>query len=84
FVEARLFITDLDAQGKAVVSVAHEALLKHWPRLQEWVEKNKENLRARARVSAAASRWTEEGKTRDFLLTAGKPLAEAEELVKDP
>jgi tetratricopeptide (TPR) repeat protein len=84
FVEARLFITDLDAKGNAVVSVAHEALLKHWPRLQEWVEKNKENLRSRARVSAAASRWTEEGKTRDFLLAAGKPLAEAEELVKDP
>jgi tetratricopeptide (TPR) repeat protein len=84
FVEARLFITDLDAQGKAVVSVAHEALLKHWPRLQEWVEKNKENLRARARVSSAAARWIEEGKSRDFLLATGKPLAEAEELVKNP
>jgi tetratricopeptide (TPR) repeat protein len=84
FVEARLLITDRDAQGKAVVSVAHEALLKHWPRLQEWVEKNKENLRVRARVSAAAARWTDEGKSRDFLLAAGKPLAEAEELAKSP
>ena len=84
FVEARLFVTDLDDKGNAVVSVAHEALLKHWPRLQDWVEKNKENLRARARVSTAASRWMEEGKTRDFLLAAGKPLAEAEELVKNP
>jgi tetratricopeptide (TPR) repeat protein len=84
FVEARLFITDLDDKGNAVVSVAHEALLKHWPRIREWVERNKENLRAQARVSAAASRWMEEGKTRDFLLAAGKPLAEAEELVKDP
>jgi tetratricopeptide (TPR) repeat protein len=84
FVEARLFITDLDAQRKAVVSVAHEALLKHWPRLREWVEKNKENLRARARVAASAARWMDEGKTRDFLLAAGKPLAEAEELVKNP
>jgi tetratricopeptide (TPR) repeat protein len=84
FVEARLLITDLDAQGKAVVSVAHEALLKHWPRLREWVEKNRENLRARARVSTAAARWIEEGKSRDFLLAAGKPLAEAEELIKNP
>ncbi len=84
FVEARLFITDLDAQGRAVVSVAHEALLKHWPRLQEWVDKNRENLRARARVSIAAARWIEEEKSRDFLLAAGKPLAEAEELVKNP
>lgn len=84
FVEARLFITDLDAGGNAVVSVAHEALLEHWPRLQTWVEKNKEILRARARISIAAARWMEEGKTRDFLLAAGKPLAEAEELVKDP
>jgi len=84
FVEARLFITDLDAGGNAVVSVAHEALLEHWPRLQEWVEKNKENLRSRARISIAATRWMEEGKTRDFLLAAGKPLAEAEELIKNP
>jgi tetratricopeptide (TPR) repeat protein len=84
FVEARLFTTDRDDKGKAVVSVAHEALLKHWPRMQEWVEKNKEHLRARARISAAASRWLEEGRSRDFLLAGGKPLAEAEELVNSP
>ena len=64
--------------------MAHEALLKHWPRLREWVEKNKEYLRARARVSASAARWMDGGKTRDLLLAAGKPLAEAEELVKNP
>jgi len=84
FIEARLFVTDLDVKGNAVVSVAHEALLKHWPRMKEWVEKNKETLRARSRVSVAASRWTEEGKSRDLLLAAGKPLAEAEELVRNP
>jgi len=82
FVKARLFITDLDDNGNAVVSVAHEALLQHWPRLREWLEKNKEDLRVRSRVTTAASRWDEESKSRDFLLTVGKPLAEAEELLK--
>jgi tetratricopeptide (TPR) repeat protein len=82
FIESRLFVSDLDDKDNAVVSVAHEALLQHWPRLQEWVEKNNEDLRAHARVSAAASRWMEEGKSKDYLLTAGKPLAEAEELTK--
>jgi tetratricopeptide (TPR) repeat protein len=83
FVKARLFTTDLAADGSAIVNIAHEALLQHWPRLQDWIEKNRESLRIRARVNAAVRRWENENRSREFLLSAGKQVSEAEELVKN-
>ena len=51
FVENRLFVTELADDGSAVVTVAHEALLWHWPRVMDWVAQNRENLRVRARIA---------------------------------
>jgi tetratricopeptide (TPR) repeat protein len=82
FVDNRLFVTELDAEGNAVVTVAHEALLWHWPRVKDWVAQNRENLRIRARVAAAAERWQAEDKPADLLLPHGKPLVEAEMLLE--
>ena len=82
FVEARLFVTELADDGSAVVTVAHEALLWHWPRVREWVAQNRENLRIRSRISAAADRWLNERKRADLLLPRGKPLGEAESLIE--
>jgi hypothetical protein len=65
-----------------VVGIAHEALLTHWPRLKELLEKDREFLRARTRAAAAAERWRRESRDLDFLLHEGKPLAEAGELLK--
>jgi tetratricopeptide (TPR) repeat protein len=81
FVENRLFVTELADDGSAVVTVAHEALLWHWPRVMDWVAQNRENLRVRARISAAAQRWEADGKSADLLLPHGKPLLEAESLI---
>ena len=60
FVENRLFVTELADDGSAVVTVAHEALLWHWPRVMDWVAQNRENLRVRSRIGAAAERWSAE------------------------
>jgi len=79
--EARLFVSYLDDRGHPVVSVAHEALLEHWPRVQVWSEQNREYLRAHARLSAATRAWERENRSRDFLLARGKPLAEARALM---
>ncbi len=80
FVENRLFVTELADDGSAVVTVAHEALLWHWPRVQEWVAQNRENLRIRSRIARAAERWIAEDRPSDLLLPSGKPLVEAESL----
>ena len=82
FVENRLFVTELADDGSAVVTVAHEALLWHWPRVQDWVAQNRENLRIRARVAAAAQLWAAENRPTDLLLPTGKPLVEAESLLE--
>ncbi len=78
FVKARLFVTDR-REGQPVVTVAHEALLSHWKRLSDWIERDKEFLRIRARVTTAAEDWDIEGRPSDLLLPEGKPLADAEE-----
>ena len=83
-IQARLLVTDLsgdDGAEGAVVRLAHEALLRHWPRLTEWLEEDREVLKTRARLRAAAFRWAEAGRDPDLLLTQGKPLEDARMVV---
>lgn len=83
FIEARLFVTELDDDGLASVMVTHEALLWHWPRVKEWIEQNRENLRIHSRINAAAERWIRENRSPDLLLPAGKPLYEGRSLLEN-
>ena len=39
------------------VEVAHEALVRNWPRLVEWLEEDRAALRQRQRLTAAAEQW---------------------------
>jgi conflict system STAND superfamily ATPase len=80
-IQARLLVTDRADDGQAVLGVAHEALLRHWPRLQVWLAEDRELLQRRERVAAAAFHWREAGKPHDLLLPEGQPRAEAEELL---
>ena len=50
--DARLIVkTDKD------VEVAHEALIRHWSRLTEWLNEDRDNLRLREGVSESAREW---------------------------
>jgi hypothetical protein len=81
FIGARLFVADRTDDGTPVVSVVHEALLSHWPRLQEWLDDdNKKFLRARSRISMSRAVWHEQGEPRELLLPQGKLLTEAKGL----
>ena len=82
FVAARLLVTDRADDGRAVVGVAHEALLRKWPRVQSWLEEDRDFLRVRDRVTQSAARWTNESENPDLLLPSGKPLAEAEDILQ--
>ncbi len=83
FVAARLFAADRAPDGTPEVSLAHEALLGHWPRLGDWVGANRERLRARARIGAAAAIWQEEGEEPEHLVTRGHLLEEGRRLLAD-
>ena len=83
FVEQRLLVADTDPQGEVTVSVAHEALLREWQRIKEWLIENREFLRMRDRLDSSLKLWLSRGKQKDDLLGPGLPLAEGEKLVKD-
>ena len=76
-IDARLCVSELGSDGQAVVAIAHEALLRHWPRVRDWLEANRDLLRAHGRLAASAERWDQEGRRPDLLLAAGRPLDEA-------
>ncbi len=76
FVRARLFVGEL-SDGQAGVRVAHEALLRQWPRARDWTQDNRRLLQAKTRMRRAAARWEEEGRSTDQLLNPGRPLQEA-------
>jgi tetratricopeptide (TPR) repeat protein len=79
--EARLLVASSGADGAAVVSLAHEALLQFWPRVKTWVDEDRELLLVHSRLEAATREWERQGRRADLLLPRGKPLAEARELV---
>ena len=75
-VEARLFVAEL-VGGEAGFGIAHEALLRRWPRVGQWVAEHRDGLRTRARVAQLSARWVEHGRPADLLLPHGKQLDEA-------
>ena len=83
FIEKRLLVADTDPQGEVTVSVAHEALLREWQRVKEWLKENREFLRMRDRLDSSLKLWLSRGKQKDDLLGPGIPLAEGEKLVSD-
>jgi WD40 repeat protein/energy-coupling factor transporter ATP-binding protein EcfA2 len=75
--DARLVINERDA-----VEVAHEALIREWPRLWEWLDADREGLRIQHQVSQAAMEWERNRREPSFLYS-GARLAHASEWAKN-
>ena len=80
----RLLVTGSDRAARPTVEVAHEALIRTWPRLRGWIDANREKLRARAAVLQSKADWEQSGKRDDMLLPAGLQLERARTLLADP
>ena len=80
----RLLVTGSNRAGRPTVEVAHEALIRTWPRLREWINANREKLRARAAVLQAKVDWEQNGKRYDMLLPVGLQLERARSLLANP
>ena len=48
--------------GDGTAEVAHEALLREWPRLRGWLEEDRDGRRLHHRVAAAAIEWDAAGR----------------------
>jgi hypothetical protein len=80
----RLLVTGLNRAKRPTVEVAHEALIRTWPRLRTWIDANREKLRSRVAVLQAKTEWEENSRRDDMLLPAGLQLERARGLLADP
>jgi WD40 repeat protein len=71
--DTRLVTTDDDE-----IQVAHEALIRNWDTLREWLADDREGNRIQRRLTEAANQWVEFGKDAN-LLYRGMLLQQAQE-----
>ena len=58
FGRARLLSFDRDpATREPTIEVAHEALIREWPRLREWLDEDRDGLRLHRHLTGAVAGW---------------------------
>jgi WD40 repeat protein len=79
---ARLLVTGWDqSRGERLAEVSHEALIRNWETLREWIAANREVLRTRERIRGQMKHWEEEKEPDDLLLQPGRALEEGRQLL---
>ncbi len=82
FSTARLLTFDRDpGSGERTVELAHEALLRSWSQLRDWLSAARGDLRLQRQLAQAAMAWRENRFDRSFLL-AGNRLAQLQPLAR--
>ncbi|MEN8259078.1 MAG: AAA family ATPase [Pseudomonadota bacterium] len=82
--DARLLVTNeirIREKKTQTVELVHEALIRHWRPLREWIEAEREFRVWQNRLRQALSAWQEQKD--DDLLLRGTPLAKAQEWLED-
>jgi WD40 repeat protein/serine/threonine protein kinase/DNA-binding SARP family transcriptional activator len=73
FTRHRLLTSDRDPMTREpTVEVAHEALLRSWPRLRGWIDASREDLRNHRRLATEAAQWEDAGRDPSFLLRGSR------------
>jgi WD40 repeat protein len=77
--DQRLLIAGRDeTSGEAVFDLTHEALIRGWPELRDWINEDREALRAQRRLTEAATDWEESGRDEALLFRGARLLTWAE------
>jgi WD40 repeat protein len=85
FGQSRLLSFDRDeATREPTVEVAHEALIREWPRLRGWLDEDRDGLRIHRHVTAAATAWETSGRDDGELYRGGRLEAAQEWLGAHP
>jgi formylglycine-generating enzyme required for sulfatase activity len=83
-VEQRLLTTDVAKDsGERTIEPAHEALLRQWVQLQDWLNEDAGLLGLLEGVKRAARDWMANGKNAAWLIHTGNRLYAAQRLVHD-
>ncbi|MCA9220143.1 MAG: DUF1549 domain-containing protein, partial [Planctomycetales bacterium] len=75
--DSRLLVTNRDDAGQETVEVVHEALIRGWQRLQDWLRTDREFRLWQERLRGAMAQWGASQYDNGALLR-GRPLSEAE------
>lgn len=79
----RLLTFDHDLETREpTVEVAHEALIREWQRLREWLDQSRNDIRLQRILGNAAQDWVESGQDASYLLR-GARLVQFEEWQQD-
>lgn len=78
----RLVITNRNNFNQETVEVVHEALIKNWGKLSQWMETNREFRAWQERLRTDVYQWQKSAEDEDALLR-GKTLLDAEEWFKE-
>jgi hypothetical protein len=82
--DARLLVTGEDVpSAQRLVEISHEALIREWDLLKDWIKDNREALHRREHIRARMRQWKEQGKDKTLLLPPGLPLEEGRKLLID-
>lgn len=68
----RLVTFDRGDDGEPTLEIAHEALLREWPRLRSWIDEAAVALRNHAQLAGAAYEWEASGRADAYLLTGAR------------
>ncbi|MFN8413442.1 MAG: PrsW family glutamic-type intramembrane protease [Anaerolineales bacterium] len=82
--DARLLITSAETLKDEEVEVAHEALIRNWPRLRGWLDEDRLSLLVQEQVHDAASVWEASDGDADAITHQGGKLEDALHLLRNP
>ena len=80
--DARLVVIDADsATAQETVEISHEALIKNWKKLQEWITTDRDFRFWQERLRRAVREWNDKERDEEFLFRS-RQLAEAHIWIK--
>ena len=78
----RLLVTDYHPiTREPTIEVAHEALLREWPRLREWIDEDRDTIRMRRLISQTTTEWHDTERD-ESILYRGPRLAAADDAAR--
>lgn len=66
-IEARLIVSDSNAEGKSCIEPAHDALINSWAELRNWIDKEKDNQELLRRITDAVDDWLKQSEKKQLL-----------------
>jgi formylglycine-generating enzyme required for sulfatase activity len=84
-IDQRLLVLNKRPDGTITVQVCHEAVLRNWGQLSDWIDSERDTLRNLDTVNSAAVEWqraTQSNDGRNWLNHRGRRLKQAEALLQ--